>query len=203
MWAHYGARHTGVCLIFDRAKLEKSMRDYLRKAKKERPNDRLQCWSGAVTYEDRTTDGEADDAGVFTFDPTNGVAWFEDTALHAAACEHIYDHYEPLVLKKGTDWSYENEYRWVFWDEGPNDVLVNFGDALAGIVVGEDFGHSSDLGEMAMPLYLSLLKKYCEQSKTKAYRMKWFNGYVHLNAFSVRKGTFEPDLIEQSFDDTR
>ena len=203
MWAHYGARHTGACLIFDRAKLEQCVRDYVQTAMRKRPNDRLACWSGAVIYEDRTTDGTVDDTGEFTFDPNNGVAWFEDAALHAASHAHACKHYERLVLRKGIDWSYENEYRWVFWDEGQDDVSIDFGDALVGIVVGEDFGRSNELGAVAIPLYMSTLKKYCSQIKVKAYRMRWFNGYVHMDSFSVKHGTFKTQLFEEPFNDER
>lgn len=124
MWAQYGDRHKGVCLVFDKAKFIDSI-------SVNRPQGNVFC--GAVTYRDRT------------FVPRLGPHEFnveidrlEKVGLDAYVLELLTRYRNELFFEKLTDWRDENEWRCITLEKEPSPIFFPIEDALVGIVHGAD-----------------------------------------------------------------
>lgn len=122
MWAHYGGRHAGVCLVLDRGRLEACV---------DRMMQDLDCPLEWVDVE-----------YVEGFDHRQFAAETLDLSDSAALANHHRSAVLPSLRSKNRDWSYENERRLVV-DEWNEDVCsIPLDDCVAGIVLGVDFAES-------------------------------------------------------------
>ncbi|MGL5824523.1 MAG: DUF2971 domain-containing protein [Nocardioides sp.] len=122
MWAHYGARHTGVCLRFDR--------DRLLAAFAEARGDAVHQFSGPVKY-------RAAERGVGPY--SISVEQAEEFGVDAVALHYASVHRDRVFFRKHADWSAESEFRLVRTDLSMDPFYLNFSDALTGIVLGDAF----------------------------------------------------------------
>ncbi|MHC5065202.1 MAG: DUF2971 domain-containing protein [Planctomycetota bacterium] len=124
MWAQYGQNHKGVCLVFDRAILDKLVSAAAEAA--------INNYAGAVLYEARSNSQTAS---------AIELEWnrIQELGAKAAVVEQVEQHRQELFFQKDRDWATENEYRWVIhrWEEGHE--YVGYGDALQAVVLGADF----------------------------------------------------------------
>lgn len=123
MWAQYGDDHKGVCLVFDRERLESAFAKAF--------NGKRPMAIGRVEYRDRTIVSRLDD-------PTYAVVIDELTRLgwEDFVRFHLRHSYKRLFFEKSVDWSTEAEYRCVVWGGDGKAVNVDFGDSLRGVMFG-------------------------------------------------------------------
>jgi len=125
MWAQYAERYSGACLVFDRAKLDASVRSV--------PTERVYC--GAVKYLDPSPVPRLGKSEALTFSLLNA----DDADLDAAANRHIEQHKDDLFFRKVEDWQHECELRWAAQSRDAGDFYVPVDGSLVGIALGEDF----------------------------------------------------------------
>lgn len=152
MWAQYAGGHSGVCLIFDRARLAEAM-GALRK--------HGSLWHGPVLYANRPH--LELDAGSLSYDA------IAKRGLPAVIEDHVEQHRAGLFFVKSQDWASEWEYRWVLRSPDPRPAFVSIAGALAGIVVGQSFP----------PTDVNLLRRYAEDFEIADAlgSCHWHNGY--------------------------
>lgn len=134
MWATYGCEpfeeggtvnfgeHRGVCLVFDKEKLKTVF------TKHKNSNDII--LEGPVNY------GRAYDEilkGAFFADIGKLNEDFERTLY-----EMIDKYYQTYFLFKHSDWSTENEYRFILIGDNEKNELLKFENSMVGIAVGMD-----------------------------------------------------------------
>ncbi|MDQ1031127.1 hypothetical protein QF035_008709 [Streptomyces umbrinus] len=123
LWAHYGDRHAGVCLQFDRERLVASFHAAHTGPTSlplHGPVHYLTAQSGPVTR------------GV----NTDQVGEFGSDAVALAYAEKYQDQ---LFFRKHLDWDSESEYRLVVLNQTANYEFVDIHDALTGVVLGSSF----------------------------------------------------------------
>src|SRR5215218_9959612 len=103
LWAHYGARHSGVCLKFSRQRLDAAIRTQL--------SGKGQLFSGEVAYYASHRQGTV-------LEPLN-MSQIKEFGLDAVADHYINRYHHALFFAKHLDLSREYEYRWVLVDEDP------------------------------------------------------------------------------------
>lgn len=151
MWAQYAENHKGVCLIFDKEALSKTIMDKF-------SSDFL-IYSGHVTYENRII--------IETTSAPYGinVDYLEGLGFEEYIKAHIETHHKRLFFEKSKDWSNEDEFRWVLFGNMEEDIYFNFGSALAGIVFGADCQED----------VISTVVKKCKGQNVQFQQMVWKN----------------------------
>jgi Protein of unknown function (DUF2971) len=124
LWAHYGGRHSGVCLRFSKSRLTARIGEELA--------DRGRLFEGPVTY---VGDGLQDLNSPEHLD-LQQVCEF---GLDAVVANFIERNHQSLFFRKHLDWSNEHEYRWILVEPGPLPVYVDVHGCLTGVVVGDAF----------------------------------------------------------------
>jgi hypothetical protein len=123
MWAHYGGGHSGVCLVFEKARMGEEIDRALR------PKGNL--YAGNVEYDD----ARSDEIDAFTLRAEE----IEHSGLETVVEEHIQLWHPVLFFRKSREWENEREYRWLLRSPEPVPVVVSIRDSLCGIVLGHDF----------------------------------------------------------------
>jgi hypothetical protein len=152
MWAQYGDFHKGVCLIFERALFSEAVHDL---------PDTCFIEEGHVRYYDRAATNRLDGPFILDF---RGL----DEAGVDKQCEaHAKRRVRELFFEKNTDWSAEEEYRFIaFMQSHASPHYLNFGGALAGIMIGADCEQG-----LTEEFFL-----WAHNSGISAARLNWFNG---------------------------
>ncbi len=129
MWAQYAEKNTGVCLMFNRFKLNQIINELLEDYILER---------GSVTYinqfqeyplESKTINYILSDAELHNSD-------IETTVRNQKFFERHKDFIKYNYLYKLDDWAGEREFRYIAY--GDNDFFVNgISEALSGVIIGE------------------------------------------------------------------
>ena len=98
MMSHYGDKHKGVCIVFNKENLDELFKEY-------KTNYGLSGYAEDVEYET-------------LFE--NSIK--EKDFLEACECESEKEKMEMFIknyfFNKNNEWSYEEEYRYVIWDKG-------------------------------------------------------------------------------------
>lgn len=124
MWEQYGDLHRGVCLLFDRPKLERAVDD---------------AWPRERTYMrnvDYTREGIAAAGGPIRTLIDQRI--FEDAERPQAVAEYIGARHDAFFFLKSDDFATEYEYR-VVLAGGEDDAYIDYDHALVGVVLGERF----------------------------------------------------------------
>lgn len=157
MWHHYANAHDGVCLMFNREKLEATLKGQLTTG---------HLFHGAVTYTNRgilpTIPGDTFIVDLLQVNNPSGYL--------AAIQAHFDRWHKELFLQKLSDWANEDEYRWIFLDRHAEPRLVEFEDALEAIVVGEGVDESQ---------YENFLR-HCVLHEADIANLVWHNGYPRI-----------------------
>lgn len=157
MWHHYGGNHNGLCLMFDRNKLNNAFMKQL---------DKSRLVSGEVHYSNK---------GIlpklrhdpFIIDMTR----VSNTASYLSEIQGHMNHWFPeLFLRKLTDWANEDEYRWIYLDNDPKPIYVDFEDALEAILIGENVADAC----------LNDILRYCVKYRADVAKLNWHNGFPKL-----------------------
>ncbi|MBH5336293.1 DUF2971 domain-containing protein [Streptomyces pactum] len=123
LWAHYGGRHAGVCLRFDRERLVASFL-------KAHAGPTSLAFHGPVHY--LTSQNSPVTRGV----DTRQVGEFGSDAVALAYGEKYKDQ---LFFRKHLDWDSESEYRLVVLNQTADYEFVDIREALTGVILGSAF----------------------------------------------------------------
>jgi hypothetical protein len=123
MWDHYGERHAGICLVFNRDRFERRVHELFR--------DRT-YFCEEVRYTPAGWAGSR--ARSFAH-----LDLVDDDPRNVAVTAHIARFHEDFFFLKTDDWSSEHEYRVVVLERGEEFSYLPYGDALNAVVLGERF----------------------------------------------------------------
>lgn len=154
MWAQYSEDHEGVCLIFHKGELHRSVVDEI--------GARCKLFSGSVQYSDASPEE------IMAFG-LPGEELFEMGVQRYLEMVRERDH-EIFFFTKSTDWSQEFEYRWVAIGDDDEPEFVSIEPSIAGLVVGVDFPE----------VYIPSLKMLCDDLNIVGGRISWDNGIPHV-----------------------
>ena len=124
LWEQYASNHAGVCLVFDRDRLQAALRSSL--------DQQGSSYDGAVEYSPR---GFYDSASRIVIDAN----LLDPTTQDERIVEWVRERHIDLFFRKTDDWHSEHEYRYVLASPGENYAFADFGDALARVVIGSRF----------------------------------------------------------------
>jgi hypothetical protein len=147
MWAQYADQHTGMCLVFDRAKLTKHIGAQLA------PEHFV--ISGPVQYVNRSVIPSLYTDNEFTIN----IDVLEKDGPEIYAQRHLQMFYQRLFFEKMTDWRDEKEWRWVVFAPTETDINIKFEDSLAGVMFGDASADETIDKVMAMTQLWGL--RYC------------------------------------------
>ncbi|GHA18877.1 hypothetical protein GCM10008090_30650 [Arenicella chitinivorans] len=149
MWAHYGDRHKGVCLLFDESKIVEMI-----------PPGKLMA-AESISYDDFFLENQS--IGSFgNFDQIDAEFGGNVSEFVKA---HIQKEFQPDLLKKDNGWRGEQEFRALIYDRDPDTrehLDLGYGESLVGIVLGIDFSE----------VYIPLIKEYTS-SQVRLWRLAW------------------------------
>jgi hypothetical protein len=157
MWHHYGGKHSGLCLMFDKNKLNEAFGKQL---------DKSYLVSGKVTYSNEgIVPRLASDPFIINLTEVNSIESYITTIQ-----DHLNIWSSKLFLQKLIDWASEDEYRWIYQDVCSDPVYVNFEDALEAIIIGEHFPDT----------YYEEILRYCVKYHADVAKLNWHNGYPKI-----------------------
>jgi hypothetical protein len=136
MWAQYADKHTGVCLVFDRAKLLKAV---------ERHFGQYALHHGYVTYHDAPL--------VRDINPHEfmiNLDLYASLGPQEYARLHIERHHRALFFEKLADWRDEAEWRILLLTDTLESIYLPFDDSLVGVMHGD--ATDPDTSELIMSL---------------------------------------------------
>jgi hypothetical protein len=122
MWEQYGEDHSGVCLVFDQARLTAAIEGSLQSQELAMP------YHHAVEYAE-----SGKDELVLGADMLSG----EITTARVAA--YIEANPDTLFFLKARDWRSEYEYRFVVTTPPGEGLFVDYADSLVAVIGGEKF----------------------------------------------------------------
>ncbi|WP_438945603.1 DUF2971 domain-containing protein [Sediminibacterium sp.] len=154
MWAHYGQSHEGICLAFDRQRLECSIKQIMS------PDGIL--LSDEVIYDDRP---------LAILDATD----FDSDSMSENASgdilSHILKYQKILFFTKTTDWEAESEWRWIYIGQDEHPVYASINSCLRAIIVGSYFPD----------VYKPILREFARKFDTNVAKIRWEFGLPYLD----------------------
>ncbi|WP_152650547.1 DUF2971 domain-containing protein [Demequina aurantiaca] len=154
LWAHYGARHTGVCLRFDRDRLVAAF-----EAGRE---NAIHQFHGSVRY--RSAEFGDGPHGI-------SLEQAEEFGIDAVALRYAHVHRDRVFFRKHADWASEAEFRLVRTDLSTEPHYFDITDALTGVVLGDAFPNDR------MPALLAMLANFDDVELLQA---RFHNRAFHL-----------------------
>jgi len=123
MWAQYGDDHKGVCLIFDKKKIEA-----LLTAQFSSISD---LYATDIKYKNRPLKGD-----IFKSPYTLHYPLLKELGVSEYVKRHIHTHNNELIFEKSLDWRDEEEYRYMMLINNINNQYLKYENALCGVVFG-------------------------------------------------------------------
>lgn len=154
MWAQYADKHSGVCLVFDRRRLTKAIDEQIGASHL--------VMSGPIKYLDREIVQNLYKEQQYMIN----TDVLEQVGRAAYPDLHLKTHNQRLFFEKMTDWRDECEWRWVAFARSDDDLYINFGNSLVGVMFAEDTKESDvqaimDLTKSWALRYMGLKWKNC------------------------------------------
>jgi Protein of unknown function (DUF2971) len=156
MWEQYGDVHQGVCLLFDRARLERAVAEAW-------PGDRVHMRDLEYTRE-----GIAARRGPIR--TLIDERMFEDRTRADAVADYVEARRDSFFFLKSDDFATEYEYRVVLAPSDDGYAYLDYGDSLVGVVLGERFPQWQRAAAI----------EACKGLGVKLGRMHWENGRPHV-----------------------
>ncbi|MFM5201467.1 DUF2971 domain-containing protein [Aeromonas caviae] len=125
MWAQYGDNHKGVCLIFDRQRIETLL--------KEQYSSIADLYASDIKYKNTLLKGD-----IFKSPYTLNYPLLKEIGITEYVRQHIDEYNNELIFEKSLDWRDENEFRYLMYIDSTENQFLKFGNALSGIVFGTD-----------------------------------------------------------------
>jgi hypothetical protein len=149
MWSQYANNHEGIALVFDKDKLG----DEINSTYKDNSKFLL---SGDVEYNDYLKSLSLS-ASIFNYDKAKRVG------LENALLEHFRNYKNALYFRKDSDWSGEDEWRYIIhkWETGYE--FIDISSSLEAIILGVDFPK----------FYLPTVKHLSKDFETKILNLHW------------------------------
>ena len=122
MWEQYAENHKGVCLVFKRDLLTDAVCSSLREQEFASPYHRSVIYSGSGMQKPAISE--------------NALA---GNVTPEAVARYVEDNHDPLFFHKALDWQTEWEYRFSTTSSDKDALLVEVGDSLTHVIVGERF----------------------------------------------------------------
>lgn len=151
LWEHYGGRHGGVCLRFDRVKLVEQFRSQL--------CSRGQCFHGPVEYPIQRL-------SVLPSEPLD-VDQVHEFGTDAVVSRYIEKHYRTLFFAKHHDWANEQEYRLIMNEPSALPAYVNIDNCLTGVLLGDLFPPS---------MYEAARRALNRMPDAELFQLRYLNG---------------------------
>lgn len=155
MWSQYGAKHTGVCLVFDRNQLEERFNSIFKTNKK---------FTGRVEYQ-HYLEGFVRARKI---ESINIIKYGVDKVLEIL----IDKYYHEYFFLKSMDYRDEHEYRLVATVDHSCSVELPIESSLKGVIVGVDFPKEEYE-------HIDALAQNCN-SVVKRYFLSWQEGRPQL-----------------------
>jgi len=156
MWAQYGEDYAGVCLVFDKEKLGRTIQSTAK-------GQNLDVFAGHVEYENP--------AVIFGAGQPHGlhisIDEIDSIGIDKTAKRHFFRYGKDLFFKKSKDWAQENEYRWLVTGNSEDDFFIGIEDNLIGIALGDKFPSQ----------HLNVVHRMARTNSIQLMRMEWKNGY--------------------------
>ena len=124
MWAHYADKHAGVCLAFDKRKLDQQIRTQVPAGD--------EVLSGPVEYVSRYFVSRIDEG-----DYQINIGVVQKIGIDRYARLHRKTFCQRLFFQKMHDWRDETEFRWVIFSQTEAELYIDFGDTLTGVIFGD------------------------------------------------------------------
>ena len=162
MWAQYANNHKGICLVFDKSKLNEIIFNQV--------GFLGDIFQGAVSYRDINEDSKA-----FSLDCSKLL----QLGVESFYKYHLKKHLKSLIFEKLQDWSSELEYRWALISSTSSYEYFSIEGAVSGIVLGNDFSQDD----------IETVLQYTESYMIPVIQLHWRNGYPNpttLECFSMR-----------------
>lgn len=150
MWAQYSKNHSGVCLIFNKKKLQQSIESTL-------------LSKGNIYWDDiEYSNSHTDNDRAFNLNHEE----IDNNTLNVVLDNKINEFYKTYFFTKSEDWSSENEWRCVFRGDNKEAEFVSIKESICGIVLGVDFPK----------VYESAIVPFSEEYSIPIARIQWPNG---------------------------
>jgi len=119
MWAQYADNHSGLVLVFNKSKLERSILSQF-----------SDVFLGPIEYMNDINSLSRDNPFIIDFDKLSRIGtdkYFK---------EHIVKHNKAIFFRKSKDWAQEREWRFVLQEKNPGDQFFEIGASLEGVALG-------------------------------------------------------------------
>lgn len=163
LWAHYGQRHAGVCLRFDRRKLLAAF--------DAAKGSAIHHFSGDVRY--RAVSLGAGPEGI-------DLQQVDEFGADAVALHFSDTHHQELFFSKHIDWANESEFRLVRTDLSPSPFYLDVSDALNGVFLGDAFP------EERGPALRAILEPF---ASIPVFRLRFHNRRLWCHPFELGSAT--------------
>jgi hypothetical protein len=157
MWHHYADKHKGVCLMFDRDKLDITFKQQINEERLIASNVRYSDEGILCTF--------GNNPFYIDLNKVNSQNHYYEILTN-----HLSKWTYPLFFTKLKDWNNEEEYRWIYFDNNPKPIFLKFNDALKAIIIGEKVSKE----------YENELLKYCVIYKADKCNLNWNNGFPKI-----------------------
>lgn len=181
MWAQYGDKHRGVCLIFDKARFIQALRTAF-----EGEGSLLICQP--VEYRNHP--------GVPSLREHEFSVTAEDLEQLGRAQyprHHVGRYWRRLFFEKALDWRDEVEWRALLMTDTEDPTFVETSAALVGVVHGAEI----------VPQVSDKLIETCDKPEVGHLGLLWKNGFPWYDIGGVRWSYANRRLLEKNGDDWR
>jgi hypothetical protein len=169
MWYSYGDNYSGVCLVFNKQRLEEAIEKQL--------SAKQWTISENVKYKNRSVIPNLYDPDDQQY--TINLDLWAEKGKKVYAGIHVANHYKRLFFEKMEDWSNETEWRVISFCSPKNQIYLDIREALVGVIFGDKVSSSN----------IRTLKKETEQLNLEYMSLKWKNcvpwydygGVAHLD----------------------
>lgn len=155
MWAQYSGNHTGVCLIFDKEKLQEIIKYTL--------SSKGNLYFSDVQY---LNPNSFDNFDAYNFEHEE----IQTNPLESVLSKKVEQYYKEYFFTKAKDWSNENEWRCVLKGKSTEPEFVSIKESICGIIVGTDFPK----------VYQPSISYFGEEFSIPIARIIWKNGQPHI-----------------------
>jgi DUF2971 family protein len=153
MWEQYADTHQGVCLVFDRARLQSAV------------TASLQTRGYAAPYADRVL---YEPGGMRK--PLVEPDELNEKVVDQSVRAYIERNKDVLFFSKALDWQTEFEFRFVTTSTDGEPIFVDFDDALVAVLLGEAF-----------PIWQhDSVERACADAEAEVAQLDWSRGLPRL-----------------------
>jgi hypothetical protein len=188
MWAQYADNHKGVCIMFDKTKLQESLKSDLRDCS---------ILGDSISYINHKNDNE------LTNDPYMiNLEDFVKMGTSEYMNNHIRQFPKELFLMKHDNWQDEHEFRYIIFGH-ENEYYLNIQDAITGIILGEEFDNSQlkEILELANELNIDVYRIYTRGWAVNLFKVEdEGTNVVSLNGISYPINFYYELLFAQACD---